>query len=142
MKKLLLVFLLLSANTLIAEPNSGLTIVINKLIPKLGCLNLAMYKDVSGYNDGNINKAYIVLKQKVEKSTMKIFIPDLIRGNYGVKTFQDKDCTGRMKKGWFGVPKYAYGFSNNTRSRTFINASFQYDKNHNKQIINLKKFSI
>lgn len=134
--------LLLFTNILFAEPRVGLTIVFDNLAPKVGCLNLAMYGDAVAYNNENVDRAYIALKQQVEQTTMEIFIPNLKPGAYGIQAFQDKDCTGRMKKGWFGIPKYAYGFSNNTRSRSFSKAKFQYDKRHNQQIIALKKFTL
>lgn len=142
MKNLLLVMLLLFTHVLVAKSNSGLMIVFTRLVPKVGCLNLAMYDNSVSYNAGKINQAYVVLKQKVEGDNMKIFIPGLKAGSYGIQAFQDIDCTGRMKKGWFGVPKYAYGFSNNTRSRKFVEAKFQYNKKSNQQIIILKKFSM
>jgi uncharacterized protein (DUF2141 family) len=136
------VILLLFSNALVVKSNSGLMIVINKLVPKIGCLNFAMYNNHVAYNNENINHAYLVLKQKVEGHKMEIFIPELKKVFYGIQAFQDIDCTGRMKKGWFGVPKYAYGFSNNTRSRKFTKAKFQYNKKYNQKIITLRKFSM
>lgn len=142
MKNFFLILLLFFSTPLLANTSSGLIIVINKLIPNVGCLNLAMYNNSVAYNSENINQAYLVLKQKVDDRKLEIFIPNLTFGTYGIQSFQDKDCTGRMKKGWFGIPKYAYGFSNNTRSRKFSKAKFEYNQKHKNQTIDLEEFSI
>jgi uncharacterized protein (DUF2141 family) len=142
MKNLFLALLLLISTHLLADSTPGLLIIVNKLTPNTGCLNLAMYDNAIAYNNEEVNQAYLALKQKVVGNEMKIFIPNLKYGSYSIQAFQDIDCTGRMEKGWFGIPKNGYGFSNNTRSRKYIKAEFKYTEKYKQQIIQLKKFSL
>ena len=59
-------------------------------------------------------------------------IEDLPHGVYAVRAFHDQDESGRFKVNRFGIPKYAYGFSNNARAvfgpPSFERCKFRLDR--------------
>ncbi len=59
-------------------------------------------------------------------------IEHLPHGVYAVRAFHDEDASGRFKVSRFGIPKYAYGFSNNARAMfgppPFERCKFRFDR--------------
>ncbi len=51
----------------------------------------------------------------VESDEVGLFIPDLEAGNYALKFFHDENNNGTMDKNIFGIPKEAFGFSNDAK---------------------------
>ena len=53
---------------------------------------------------------------EVTHETMEIGIEGIPFGNYAVTVLHDEDSSGKMTKGFLGMPKEAIGISNNPRS--------------------------
>lgn len=51
-------------------------------------------------------------------------VPDLPWGTYAVKVYHDENSNGKLDKNTLGLPKEAYGFSNNARG-TFGPPAYQ-----------------
>ena len=52
-----------------------------------------------------------------QKGSMLISIPALPFGKYAIAVYHDANNNQELDKNMFGVPKEAYGFSNNVRSK-------------------------
>jgi uncharacterized protein (DUF2141 family) len=62
------------------------------------------------------SKALHKVTGEVTHDTMEIRVEGIPFGNYAVTVLHDEDKSGKMTKGFLGMPKEAIGISNNPRS--------------------------
>ena len=88
-----------------------------------------------------INKQYIGKVVAISKNSASVTYSNLVKGNYAVAVFHDRNKDGVLNTNLFGVPTEEYGFSNNARN-TFSAPSFSaasFSVSANKSIsINVK----
>jgi uncharacterized protein (DUF2141 family) len=80
-----------------------------------------------------------------QKGSMLISIPALPFGKYAIAVYHDANNNQELDKNMFGVPKEAYGFSNNVRSKwrapQYKEAQINFSTDQQKLIIPLKQWS-
>lgn len=98
--------LLLSTQANAAE----LTVNIKNINKMQGHLMLAMFKNEESYKQGDAVKS---AKIKVTKNQEKIVFSNIVEGEYAIKLIQDENDNNKFDTNMLGIPKEAYGFSNN-----------------------------
>jgi uncharacterized protein (DUF2141 family) len=93
-----------------AEPDSTLTVTVQKVSPRGGDLRLALY-DRAHWNDDDAPPVKDVVVPANPPQTVVTF-EGLKPGIYGLKMFQDYNRNGKFDFTWLGLPAEGYGFSN------------------------------
>ncbi|WP_234364307.1 DUF2141 domain-containing protein [Lunatibacter salilacus] len=110
--------------------NSKLTITITNIGSSEGVVQVLIFHQAEGFPD-TPSMAFKILKLPIqrEKASAEIQLPE---GRYAVSAFHDHDGDGKMRTGAFGIPKDAYGFSNNAKGffgpPAFEKAAFNFEK--------------
>lgn len=67
---------------------------------------------------------------------------DLPYGNYAIAVYHDKNTNGELDTNLLGIPKEAYGFSNNARGRfgpaSWSDAHFTINSKQSEMVIEVK----
>ena len=64
-----------------------------------------------------IIKIFKKYKIKVDKNTALININDLPKGEYAITMYHDENSDNECNRNFMGIPKEAYGFSNNIKPK-------------------------
>ncbi len=91
----------------------SLTINVTGFETSDGEARIALINSKTDYDEGN---NYREKKVPVKEKKVQCTIENLEFGEYGVKVFHDENSNGELDTAMFGIPKEAYGFSNNARS--------------------------
>jgi len=93
--------------------NSKLTLTITNIGSSEGFVLVLVFDQGKGFPD-TPSKAYKFLKLPITqgKASTTVEIPV---GRYAISAFHDHNGDGKMRTGAFGIPKDAYGFSNNAK---------------------------
>jgi uncharacterized protein (DUF2141 family) len=105
--KTALLFLLFFPVTLFAQ-NARAIITISNVQTGKGVVVLNLYNCKENF----FKKACLTRTVKADKPTL-MFMIDVPEGNYAILVFQDLDEDGKLKLGWFNIPKEPVGFGNN-----------------------------
>lgn len=95
------------------SPNGELLIRVSGIPSDKGKLLIGIYNKEEGFMD--MTKTYRNITLDARKDQMQISIPDLPAGNYALAIFHDANANGKLDKNMLGIPKEAYGFSNDAR---------------------------
>ena len=76
---------------------------------------IALFSEAEGFPEDS-RKAFRTAKTQALKGKTKVIFNDLPSGNYAIAVFHDENGDGKMNKNILGVPKEAYGFSNNVKN--------------------------
>lgn len=95
------------------SPDGELLIRVSGIPSGDGKLLIGIYNKEEGFMD--MTKTYRNITLDARKYQMQISIPDLPAGNYAIAVFHDANANGKLDKNMLGIPKEAYGFSNNAR---------------------------
>jgi uncharacterized protein (DUF2141 family) len=138
MKLLFFFFALSSAINLFAQKFS-LTVTASGFPDNVGQAYMGLYRAQDDFPV--INKQYIGKVVAISKNSASVTYSNLVKGNYAVAVFHDRNKDGVLNTNLFGVPTEEYGFSNNARN-TFSAPSFSaasFSVSENKSIsINVK----
>jgi uncharacterized protein (DUF2141 family) len=138
MKLLFFFFALSSAINLFAQKFS-LTVTASGFPDNVGQAYMGLYRAQDDFPV--INKQYIGKVVAISKNSASVTYSNLVKGNYAVAVFHDRNKDGVLNTNLFGVPTEEYGFSNNARN-TFSAPSFSaasFSVSANKSIsINVK----
>ncbi|MEQ8525794.1 MAG: DUF2141 domain-containing protein [Gracilimonas sp.] len=80
-----------------------------------GEIRIALFNSEKEYNEKE-NPLYAVVLP-VDNSTVVWSQDSLIFGEYAIAVYHDKNVNGELDSNLLGIPKEAYGFSNNARGR-------------------------
>lgn len=95
--------------------NPQLTIKISNIEKLKGEIKIGVFNtDTHFLKEGAAIKNYSV---KVDKNTAVLTITDLPKGEYAVTMYHDENSDDKMNTNLIGIPKEAYGFSNNIQPR-------------------------
>ncbi|MGV9003379.1 DUF2141 domain-containing protein [Flavobacterium sp.] len=95
--------------------NPQLTIKISNIEKVKGEIKIGIFnKDLHFLKEGHAIKNYSI---KVDKNTAVITITDLPEGEYAVTIYHDENSDNECNRNFMGIPKEAYGFSNNIRPK-------------------------
>ena len=108
--------LLISCSALFSAQNQEnkkfpLTIHISGLKSSNGTLLLGLYNQKDAFLKVQFKSAFVEITDKKAKHTFK----NLPKGTYAVSFVHDENDNKKMDTNFFGIPKEAYGCSNNAR---------------------------
>lgn len=109
LKKLCILIIILTANSLISFGQVSLTIEITGLRNNRGQILIELCDE----NEVNVKG----VSQKVSNNQCILLIQDLKPGKYGLKYFHDENNNNKLDVNWIGIPIEGYGFSNNAKGR-------------------------
>ncbi|SEI77853.1 Uncharacterized conserved protein, DUF2141 family [Cyclobacterium xiamenense] len=115
-----------------SEGNNGfLQITVHIPGENKGLIQLLVFDSAAGFPD-QPKKAVRSKSAPVDAGKAIFLFSGLKEGFYAASAFHDADEDGVMRKSIFGMPKDAYGFSNDARKPfsipSFTNASFFHSK--------------
>jgi len=137
---LMLLATMLCPGSVLAEDKGTLLIQIINIPATEGYVMVAVYDSEKAYSaDG---EAAATARINVSAPQVEAVFPDLANGWYGVAVYHDRNANGKLDSGVFGIPKEAYGHSNNVRGTfgppAFDKIKFELNKTENRITINLK----
>ncbi|MEX0883480.1 MAG: DUF2141 domain-containing protein [Cyclobacteriaceae bacterium] len=107
-----------------------------------GLVQVLVFNGPEGFPDKPA-KTIKNLSAPIKDAVSNLSVKGLKPGRYAVAVFHDHDGDGKMRTGLFGIPKDAYGFSNNARSTfsapSFESAAFEVGNNNVNISIDLAK---
>ena len=113
MKSLLLLFGLIAS--LFPSNNPQLTIKISNIEKTKGEIKVGVFNTEHHFlKEGAAIKNYTI---KVEKNTAVLTITDLPKGEYAISMYHDENSDNECNRNFIGIPKEAYGFSNNIKPK-------------------------
>ncbi|WP_170235674.1 DUF2141 domain-containing protein [Cyclobacterium qasimii] len=121
--------------------DSELTILVNLDEDAKGVVQMLIFDREDGFPEVHEN-AVSKNTAKVENGKAIFNFENLPQGTYAVAAFHDGDADGKMRKTLLGIPKDAYGFSNDARSKfsapSFESAAFELSTGKNTINFSLK----
>lgn len=120
-----------------------LTIEIEPVEYQKGILHLAIYDSEESFPDAA--EPYRKQKVKIDPTQhQSIHVDELPPGQYALAIYLDENENDELDKNMFGIPKEAYGFSNNPRAKwsapRFDEVVFEMNAAATKLAIDLKKW--
>lgn len=101
--------------SVLPEENPQLTIEIQNIEVVKGDVRIGVFNtDTKFLKEGHTFRNY---KIAVENNPETIVIDDLPKGEYAFILYHDKNGDGKMNRNFLGIPKEAFGFSNNVRPK-------------------------
>jgi len=91
---------------------AALTIVLSGIKKQTGTVRIAIFDGPDSW----LKEPTIAAVLSVKDDTAVYQRPDVPYGSYGMAVFHDANDNGQMDKTFLGLPKEAYGFSNNARA--------------------------
>ena len=78
----------------------------------------------------------------IQQGSAKLTLSNVPTGDYSAVIYHDENANGELDKYFFGLPREAYGFSNNARGKVgipdFESSSFRVGVTHSTQQITVK----
>ena len=136
--KLLSLILILSSSIVSA---ADLTVNITNLKSDKGQIFVALWDSAKGFPK-DYNSA---IEKIINPASQPLFkIKNLKPGKYAIAVFHDKNSDGELNTNAIGIPKEAFGFSNNSRllfgPPSFKKAYFKIGNENKSKTIKLKYF--
>lgn len=91
--------------------SSDVTVTVSNLSSNHGKVFFALYNEESHFLKKEIRGEI----SHIENNTCTITFKDIQNGVYAISLFHDENNNNKMDTNFFGVPKEAYGCSNNAR---------------------------
>lgn len=107
----IIVILVISLLPILSNSQSGysITVKVENVDNNEGKMFIALYKSEVDFLDSTYKGA----KTKIENKTSEFTFKDIPEGVYAVSIFHDENDNGKMDTNFVGIPKEAYGCSNN-----------------------------
>lgn len=123
--------------SLISIENPKLTVNISNVPSLKGEIIIGVFnKEQNFLKDGAAIKTYTL---KINEMSETIVIEDLPRGDYAISIYHDENSDSECNLNFMGIPKEAYGFSNNFKPKfsapEFKNCKFSLSSN---MVLNIK----
>ena len=99
----------------VASESTGMLIVNISGFPSSGGFAMVALHDSEESYQGEATAAIAKTQVKVVDQKAQAIFGNLAYGGYGVSVFHDENANGKMDKNAMGIPKEAYGFSNNAK---------------------------
>ncbi|ADJ28434.1 DUF2141 domain-containing protein [Nitrosococcus watsonii] len=95
----------------VSSEENTIVIKITDIEPAEGQVQIALYNAAERWLEESL--AHVALELKGREVEWRVEgIPD---GVYAVAAFHDRNKNGKADRNWLGIPKEAYGFSNNVK---------------------------
>lgn len=105
-----------------------LEILIKNIDSPSGSILITLYDNADDFDKNQVQKSYYK-KVIVRSQELKLTFDKLPKGVYALKAFHDSNNNGVLDKNWMGIPKEAFGFSNNVMGvmgpPTFLQSAFE-----------------
>jgi uncharacterized protein (DUF2141 family) len=112
------------------SPNTGtLTVRVVGAHNASGEIRVALFQNAEGF-PGDASKAFRTQQAQIDPQALsaKVSFTGIPQGVYAVSVFHDENGNGKLDKSLVGIPKEAYGASNNPQKKmrppTFDEAKF------------------
>lgn len=119
---------------------SSFKLVIEGIKDIKGEVRIAVFNSEASYGDKEDPLHAVVLE--VDSGTLVWNDTDLPYGEYAIAVYHDKNQNGKLDSNFLGIPKEAYGFSNNARGKfgpaSWKDAHFKISSNSYTTSIRLK----
>jgi len=113
-----------------AQSDSLLTVKVTGITSNEGHILLALYNKAEDWTKPEVAK--YTRKAPASKGAMLIEFAHLAPGEYAIAALHDFDDSGDMTFSSFGLPKEAYGFSNDARgifsAPDYEDCTFKFDR--------------
>ncbi len=109
-----LVLLIANISPAASESTGDLIVNISGFPSSDGFAMVALNNSEESYKSGGTS-AVAKTKVKVVDQKAQVIFTNLPYGSYGVSLYHDENANGKMDKNVMGIPKEAYGFSNNAK---------------------------
>ena len=96
------------------ETTGNLVVNISGFPSSDGFAMVALSNSEESYKTGE-NAAIALTKIRLVDQRAQVVFTNLVYGWYGISIYHDENSNGTMDKNAMGIPKEAYGFSNNAR---------------------------
>jgi uncharacterized protein (DUF2141 family) len=110
----LMVLLVAGTSPAASDMTGRLIVDISGFPSSEGYAMVALYNSEVSYNAGEAS-AIASTKSVVTNQKVCVVFADLPQGWYGVALYHDENGDGKMDTNPMGIPKEAYGFSNNAK---------------------------
>jgi len=108
---ILLLFSVTVSISIYAEENGGiLKINVRGIKGSTGVISVGLYNKEGAFPDSE--KIFQGQKVAVIGKEILVTFSNLPQGEYAVAVFHDENTNGKLDKNFLGIPKEAYGFSN------------------------------
>jgi uncharacterized protein (DUF2141 family) len=109
-----LVLLIANISPAASESTGNLIVNISGFPSSDGFAMVALNNSKESYKSGE-NEAIAKIRTRVVDQKVRVIFTNLPYGSYGVSLYHDENANGKMDKNAMGIPKEAYGFSNNAK---------------------------
>ena len=109
-----LVLLITNTSPAASESTGNLIVNISGFPSSDGFAMVALNNSKESYKGGE-DTAVAKTKTMVVDQKVQVIFTNLPYGSYGVSIYHDENSNGKMDKNMMGIPKEAYGFSNNAK---------------------------
>ena len=110
----LFVLLIANISPAASESTGNLIVNISGFPSSDGFAMVALNNSEESYKGGE-DTAVAKTKTMVVDQKVQVIFTNLPYGSYGVSIYHDENSNGEMDKNMMGIPKEAYGFSNNAK---------------------------
>jgi uncharacterized protein (DUF2141 family) len=135
-----LVILIAGASQATSDSTGNLIVNISGFPSSDGFAMVALHNSEDSYKSGE-NSAIAKTKTMVVDQRAQVVFTGLPYGWYGVSLYHDENGDGKMDQNAMGIPKEAYGFSNNAKGffgkPNFKDVMFQLNSAEKQIAINL-----
>lgn len=139
MKNTFLLFLLFFGTMVCAQ--NTVTVEVTNIKNSKGSIGLAIYNVAETFTEDNAE--FKGVKVDAKKGSVTAVFEDIPTGTYAIAVLHDKNNNDKMDFNLFGMPKEAYGFSNNAKGLMgppkFEKASFEVKEGNTSLSIKVKK---
>ncbi len=106
-------FLFLGITIVQAQENENHDVVVNitNLKNNTGHVLVAIFNT----EDSFLNNGFKSAKVKIENNTCNVTFKNLPKGTYAISMFHDENNNNKLDTNFLGIPKEAYGCSNNAK---------------------------
>lgn len=122
------------------DKRSSFQLTIQKIPEQTGEIRIAVFDNEKNYNNKKDPMHAVVLP--VKGTTLSWQDENLPYGKYAIAVYHDKNVNGELDANFLGIPKEAYGFSNNARGRfgpaSWKDARFEINSVRSKMTIEIK----
>jgi uncharacterized protein (DUF2141 family) len=97
------------------KPTSTFTLTVESIPESKGEIRIAVFDSQNTYERKEDPVHAVVVP--VDEQTITWSDDSLPHGNYAIAVYHDKNTNGELDTNLIGIPKEAYGFSNNARGK-------------------------
>jgi len=109
-----IVLLIASTSPVVSESTGDLIVDISGFPSSDGFAMVALSNSEESYEGGETSVVAKAKARVIDQKAQVIFA-NLSYGSYGVSVYHDENTNGKMDSNLMGIPKEAYGFSNNAK---------------------------